>query len=212
MTGVESVGVYIANEEWLGLRMLGYIPQHSLPQSFFIPTHLWRWNGQIVPKRGIQHSDAGELAQKKANIDRISMYVNRLILPKINYNLIKLNSYFNLKSDSIPLCLQWNRKFCLYWVHYTSGQLDNWLLACCPTTQYLVAQQRCWTVYWCKRRVSSVLAIRNPLFRNCLLCIPSHARRGQTAGLRGGTALYNYTPWVRLFILVLFLGQLIPIF
>jgi hypothetical protein len=62
------------------------------------------------------------------------------------------------------------------------------------------------------REVSFLLAIRTPLFRNCLLCIPSHARRGQTAGLRGGTALYNYTPRVRLFILVLFLGQLIPTF
>jgi hypothetical protein len=79
-----SAGRY---EEWLGLRNVGLfiqekvwlensyfqaklfpiqIPQHSQPQSFFIPTRLWRWNRQSVPKHWHIKFRRRGITQKKA--------------------------------------------------------------------------------------------------------------------------------------------------
>jgi hypothetical protein len=40
------------------------MPQHSQPQSFFIPTRLWRRN-RVFRNVGTQNSDAGELRRRK---------------------------------------------------------------------------------------------------------------------------------------------------
>lgn len=136
----------------------------------------------------------------------------RLILPKINYHLIQLNIFLIWKLF-IPLVFTVEPKvvFRLNILHFRSTR-QLFISMLTKTTQQHIAQQRRWTICWCKVEVSFVHSFRSPLFFNCLLCIPSHARREQTAGLRGGNALFNYALWVRLFILVLFLGQLILIF
>jgi len=40
-------------------------PQHSQPQSFFIPTRLWRWNRHCVPKRWNTKFRRRGITQKK---------------------------------------------------------------------------------------------------------------------------------------------------
>jgi hypothetical protein len=58
MAGVENFGVFIRENVWLPI-VSGYfrakhfsisLPQHFQPRSFFIPTCLWRWNRESVPK------------------------------------------------------------------------------------------------------------------------------------------------------------------
>jgi hypothetical protein len=43
-----------------------YYTPHSQPQSHFIPTHLWRWNRQRVPKRWRLNYRRRGITQKKA--------------------------------------------------------------------------------------------------------------------------------------------------
>ena len=62
---------------------------------------------------GIQNSDSGELPIRKHKHTELICMQYRLILPKIHYNLIKLNIYLNLKAIHPP-CVYNRSRSCVY--------------------------------------------------------------------------------------------------
>jgi hypothetical protein len=55
------------------------IPQHSQPQLYFIPTRLWRWNRQSVPKRWRLNYRRQWITQKTAS----EVYVTRQLTDSV---------------------------------------------------------------------------------------------------------------------------------